>query len=232
MSLSADIEKERLMWQNRMIQMENHVRDQKSVYEDMLGKKEQEIRVLRDMCGSPTPTLAPDNSYLGKIREILMELKNSDAEKKMLQVRSENEQNLIQLERKFNKQLNEARRRNELLIDNVKNNYELEINQLKEERMRLVDSVRTLETDVSLKQAEVGRLSALISANENDRNLRTNFANVINQQSELVLQFLKNKTVLDHNQLRELENLRAQATAFMAAPNNNDLFKVVSTKRY
>jgi hypothetical protein len=164
------------------------------------------------MCGSPTPTLAPDSSSeMSKIREILSQLRNSDSEKKMLQVRAENEQNLVQLERKFNKQLNEARRKNELLIDNVKVNYEAEITQLKEQRAQLYDTIRSLESQVGIKQVELEKMSAMVSANENDRILRGNFANVINQQSELILQFLKNKTVLDSNQMRELENLRAQA---------------------
>ena len=213
-----ELEKERAAWTNRVIQLETQLNDQKSVYEDLIAKKEVEVRGLRDMCGSPTLTLAPDNSSeMSKIREILSQLKNSDSEKKMLQVRAENEQNLIQLERKFNKQLNEARRKNELLIDNVKVNYEAEITQLKDQRAQLYDTIRSLESQVSMKQVEMEKMSAIVSANENDRILRGNFANVINQQSELILQFLKNKTVLDSNQMRELENLRAQANELKVA---------------
>jgi hypothetical protein len=213
-----ELEKERAAWTNRLIQLETQLNDQKSVYEDLISKKEMEVRGLRDMCGSPTPTLAPDNSSeMLKIREIFSQLKSSDSEKKMLQVRAENEQNLIQLERKFNKQLNEARRKNELLIDNVKVNYEAEITQLKDQRAQLYETIRSLESQVGMKQVEMEKMSAIVSANENDRILRGNFANVINQQSELILQFLKNKTVLDSNQTRELENLRAQANELKVA---------------
>ncbi len=213
----GELEKERNVWTNRVIQLETQLNDQKSVYEDLIAKKENEIRGLRDLCSSPTPTLAPDSTgEMAKIREIISQLKNADSEKRLVQIRAENEQNLIQLERKFNKQLNEARRKNELLIDNVKVNYEAEITQLKEQRTQIYDAVKSLESQLSLKQAELDKMSAVIAANDNDRILRANFANVINQQSELVLQFLKNKTVLDSNQVRELENLRAMANETFA----------------
>ena len=67
---------------------------------------------------------------------------------------------------------------------------------------------------MTIKQVELEKMSAIISANENDRVLRANFANVINQQSELILSFLKNKTTLDNQQIKELENLRAKANRY------------------
>lgn len=212
----GELEKERLVWTNRVVQLETQLNDQKSFFEDVLARKENELKAVRDMFGSPTPTLGPEQALpdMVKIREILSQLQNSESDKKLLQIRADNEQNLIQLERRFNKHLNEARRKNELLIDNVKINYEAEINQLKDQRGQLFDTIKSLESQVAVKQVEADKMAAIISANENDRVLRSNFANVINQQSELVLSFLKNKTTLDHHQIRELENLRAQANRY------------------
>ena len=127
-----------------------------------------------------------------------------------MEVKAENERSMMELERRFNKQLNEARRKNEMMIEDLRNNYEAEINSLKLQKSELQDMVRETEKNLAIKKAEAEKLAVAIDANENDRVLRSNFANVINQQSEIVLQFLKNGAKLTPSQFSDLNKLKGQ----------------------
>ena len=96
------------------------------------------------------------------------------------------------------------------MIDDLRNNYETEISNLKQQKSELQDMVRDLEKHLAVKSAETAKLSIALDANENDKVLRSNFANVINQQSELILQFLKNGAQLTPHQFSELNKLKSQ----------------------
>ena len=147
----------------------------------------------------------------------LTEIKSAEIDKRSVEMRAENERNMMDLERKFTKQLNEARRKNDVMIDDLKRNYEDEIVRLKQQKSELQDIVRDLEKQNGYKSAEIDKLNVMIEAGENDRSLRSNLANVINQQSQLVLQFLKNGAQLNPSQAMDLGKLTGQANELRSA---------------
>ena len=195
---------------------------------DMVRQLQDKLAIAESQLASAPRPVAPvaatgddqqGSSVFGEIRGIkdllvssLTEMKSAESDKRSVEIRAENERNMIELERKFNKQLNEARRKNELMIDDVKRNYEEEIVKLKDQKSDLQDRVRDLEKQVGYKSAEIDKLNVLIEAGENDRALRSNLANVINQQSQLVLQFLKNGAQLNPAQAIDLSKLSGQAS--------------------
>ena len=155
---------------------------------------------------SPNIVSVPDNSEavmasLASMRELLLngltEMKSAELDIRARQSSTENDQKLIELERKFHKQLNEARRKNEMLIDDLKANYENEVSELR-------DKKNVLEQRISSSLEELEKAKLII----NEQTLRTNFGNVINQQSELILQFLKSG--LSASQGKSLETLTQQ----------------------
>jgi hypothetical protein len=228
---------ERKKLTERVILLESLVEEDKRVIEELHQRAGREISTgkevekgLRDLIRqmqekasrSPSPELqsgaATPANLAGEIRSVkellltaLTEIKSAESDKRAVEMKSENEKNLIELERRFNKQLNEARRRNELMIDDLKRNYEDEISRLKNEKVSLQDVARQYERDSAIKSVEIEKLTAIIDAAENDRNLKANFSNVINQQSELILQFLRNGAQLAPGQYRDLENAVGQS---------------------
>ena len=172
-----------------------------------------------DMAGQATSSAVMSELILIKdlLVSSLTEIQSAESNKRSVEIRAENEKNLIELERKFNKQLNEARKKNELMIDDLKNNYENEVATLKQQKSELQELAQQLQRDASLKSMELEKLTTALAAAENDRNLKSNFANVINQQSELVLQFLRNGAQLSASQARDLEKATAQATEYRRA---------------
>ena len=159
--------------------------------------------------GLPPPPI--DATLLSEISSIktllvngLTEMKSAELDRRASSAKMETEQKLMELERKFNRQLNEARRKNELLIADLKNNYEAELGQLRSQKVEL-------QRNLMLVQAEADRLGQLLVTSESEKALRTNFANVINRQSEMVLQFLRGNEV----NRGELDKLTAQAGAML-----------------
>jgi hypothetical protein len=164
------------------------------------------------------------SSVMGEIRCIkellvssLNDMKSADSDKRTVEVKAENERVMIELERKFTKQLNDARRKNEVMMDDIKRNYEDEIVQLKSQKSDLQDLVRSLEKENGIKAAEIEKLNLMLEAGENDRALRANLANVVNQQSQLVLQFLKQGAQLNSSQVMDLSKMTSQASELRGA---------------
>jgi hypothetical protein len=202
--------------------------------QDLQGNREAEnlremVRQLQDrlafaeqqnVLGSSRRNLGGESSgnslsvEIAGIKDLLVrsltDMRSMESDKRSVEVRAENERTMIELERRFTKQLNEARRKNEMMIDDLRNNYETEISNLKQQKSELQDMVRDLEKHLAVKSAETAKLSIALDANENDKVLRSNFANVINQQSELILQFLKNGAQLTPHQFSELNKLKSQ----------------------
>ena len=179
--------------------------------------------VARSQSGDSPVGVPASASVLNELRQVkelvvqsLTEIKSAETDKRSQEVKAENDRNMIELERRFTKQLNEARRRNEMMIDDLKQNYEQELNKLKAQKQELQDMVRELDKEKRVKDAELDKMSAIIQASENDRTLRSNLANVINQQSELVLQFLRQGAQLSGHQTSELARLSGQAAELKA----------------
>lgn len=154
--------------------------------------------------------LGVDTTILTRIEDLLVngltEMKSAELDRRSLNIRAENEEKSIELERKFNKQLNDARRKSDLLVSDLKNNYESEISQLKSQKHELQIRVVNAEAEKnSIKQTE------------NEKVMKTNFANVINQQSELILSFLRNGANLTPPQIRELEALTKEHNSWRTA---------------
>ena len=210
-------------WADRSMQLESMLRDREMVVQD-LEKKIAIAALESNQPRSQTPVIGDQSSVLQELRSVkdllvssLTEMKSAESDKRAVEVKAENERNMIELERKFTKQLNEARRKNELMIDDVKRNYEDEIGRMKQQKLELQDFVKELEKQNGIRAAEIEKLNVTLEAGENDRALRANLANVINQQSQLVLQFLKNGTQLSSSQAGELGKLTAQAAEMRAA---------------
>jgi hypothetical protein len=166
------------------------------------------------------PLAAQDLNVLNEVRSIkelvvssLTDIRSAESDKRAV----ENERKMMELERMFTKQLNEARRKNETMVDDLKRNFEDEIVRLKQQRADLQDLVKELEKQNGIKSAEIDKLNLVIEAGENDRALRSNLANVVNQQSQLVLQFLKNGAQLPSSQSFELGKLSSQANEYRNA---------------
>jgi hypothetical protein len=98
-----------------------------------------------------------------------------------------------------------------MMIDDLKQNYEQELNNLKAQKQELQDMVRELDKEKRVKDAELDKMATVIQATENDKTLRANLANVINQQSELVLQFLRQGAQMSNHQANELARVSGQA---------------------
>jgi hypothetical protein len=194
-------EVERQKWKERIIQLESQLNEQRVKAEELTAK-----------LGKSLPrTSAPPVVDLSDIREMLTtalsELRSAEIDKRQIQIKSENEQNLSILERRFNKQLNEARRKNELMIDNLKVNYENEINELKAQKAKMEDLIRGLEMECVKKQADIDRLLATI-----DNDQRTvKLANCTQKQTEMIVEFLRKN--LSKSEVRDLENTLKQPTA-------------------
>jgi hypothetical protein len=186
--------------------------------QDKLSFTESQLALAKADNGYTSTGVSGDvNVEIRAIKDLLVsaltDMQSAESDKRQVEVKADNERHMIELERRFTKQLNEARRKNELMIDDLKRNYEDEIVRLKNQKTELQDLVRDLETKNGVKAAEIEKLNIVIEAGENDRNLRANLANVINQQSQLVLQFLKNGAQLNPSQTSELGKLTAQAAA-------------------
>jgi hypothetical protein len=184
--------------------------------QDKLSFTESQLALAKADNGYTSTGVSGDvNVEIRAIKDLLVsaltDMQSAESDKRQVEVKADNERHMIELERRFTKQLNEARRKNELMIDDLKRNYEDEIVRLKNQKTELQDLVRDLETKNGVKAAEIEKLNIVIEAGENDRNLRANLANVINQQSQLVLQFLKNGAQLNPSQTSELGKLTAQA---------------------
>ena len=186
--------------------------------QEKLAIAEQTAAVAKSLSGdSPIggPQSASVTQELRQVKDLVVTalsgLKSGESEKRAIEAKAENERNMIELERRFTKQLNEARRRNEMMIDDLKQNYEQELNNLKAQKQELQDMVRELDKEKRVKDAELDKMATVIQATENDKTLRANLANVINQQSELVLQFLRQGAQMSNHQANELARVSGQA---------------------
>jgi len=182
-------EEERNRWKERVIQLETALNEQKAA-------AMAAVRV--------SPQIGnPDMTEFLRIREMLTtalsELKTAEVDKRQVQLKADSDQNMILLERRFNKQLNETRRKNELLIDNLKVNYENEINQLKTQRNQMEGVIRNMEIECLRKQSEIERLTL-------SQNAANRFNSIAQRQAEVVVDFIKNNGSLSKNELRDLEN--------------------------
>ena len=235
-------ELERKRWTERVIQLETQLAESKAAIDSLSRRSRQDLltsvnkgigmesrEVLKESSiQSSRKNLGEVNvgAEIAALKDLLVrsltDMKAMESDKQSVELRAENERTMMELERRFTKQLNEARRKNEMMIEDLRNNYEAEINNLKLQKSELQDMVRELEKCLAIKTAETGKLSIAIDANENDKVLRTNFANVINQQSELILQFLKNGASLSTHQLSELNKLhKSQALLGTAATKHS-----------
>ena len=233
---------ERKQWTERVIQLETQLEEGKAAIEEISLRAGREVaagkeieRSLREAIrqlqeknsagDSKTASSAMPEGVMAEIvsiRELLVSsltrIQSAESDSRSIEVKAENERNMIELERKFNKQLNEARKKNGMMIDDLRTNYEDEIAKLRSQKSELQDLVRELEKHNALKNGEIDKLTLALAADENDRNLKANFANVVNMQSELVLQFLRNGSQLNGGQMRDLEKATAQAGELRPTP--------------
>ncbi|EER09808.1 myosin heavy chain, cardiac muscle beta isoform, putative [Perkinsus marinus ATCC 50983] len=230
-----DFAQERKKWTERVVELETMLEEAKQSLEDTQYRFQRETAQMRDQesvmrdqvkqlqdrlqersssksSSSKGATGAELNNLRDAVYGALSELKSLDLDKKQLSVKAEHEKQLIGLERKFNKQLNEARRKNEMLIEHLRQTYEEEVDTLKSQRSELQQTVKEFEKQLAMRTAECDKLRSMVASAETDRKLRQQHADVLVNQSELIISFLRGLGHGDGPQIGvKLEKLSTQA---------------------
>eukprot|EP00742_Colponemidia_sp_Colp-10_P006063 GILJ01006488.1.p1 GENE.GILJ01006488.1~~GILJ01006488.1.p1 ORF type:complete len:770 (-),score=153.93 GILJ01006488.1:183-2492(-) len=184
-----------------------------------LRDAETEKRVLSQVGGGGGKGSAVKSGQIESLKDAvyaaIAELKQTDADKKHIALKNEHEKQLMGLERKFQKQLQEARRANELTLENLKKTFTEEIDLLKHERTTLELKIKELEKEAAQKSAERDFLRERIVAAENEKKIKVEHAELLCKVSDLILKFLRK---LDgwpgfENLNREIDTLSSTTSA-------------------
>ncbi|KAF4749867.1 hypothetical protein FOZ62_011192, partial [Perkinsus olseni] len=236
-----DFAQERKKWTERVVELESMLEEAKQALEDTQYRFQRETAQMRDQesvmrdqvkqlqdrlqerstskgsSSSKGATGTEINNLRDAVYAALSELKSLDLDRKQLSVKAEHEKQLIGLERKFNKQLNEARRKNEVLIEHLRQTYEEEVDTLKSQRSELQQTVKEFEKQLAMRTAECDKLRSMVASAETDRKLRQQHADVLVNQSELIISFLRKLGHADDDARDvggKLEKLSTQAQDF------------------
>ncbi|KAF4670563.1 hypothetical protein FOZ61_010154 [Perkinsus olseni] len=236
-----DFAQERKKWTERVVELESMLEEAKQALEDTQYRFQRETAQMRDQesvmrdqvkqlqdrlqerstskgsSSSKGATGTEINNLRDAVYAALSELKSLDLDRKQLSVKAEHEKQLIGLERKFNKQLNEARRKNEVLIEHLRQTYEEEVDTLKSQRSELQQTVKEFEKQLAMRTAECDKLRSMVASAETDRKLRQQHADVLVNQSELIISFLRKLGHADDDArdvVGKLEKLSTQAQDF------------------
>merc|ERR1712064_58547 len=112
------------------------------------------------------------NRLKDTVESMMSELRNTDMEKKQLELRAEHEKQLIGLERKFQRQLMDARRKNEGLIDSLRQTYEDEVDGLKSHRADVMTRSKELEREIEQLRGQGEIMKQRVVASDNEQALQ------------------------------------------------------------